>query len=68
MGADYSFYVKSIATYAPTFLRYNNSVLAMVCCPADADFDISRLANNRPGDLKNQHLLPWQQVPQKPQH
>ena len=28
MGADYSFYVKSIATYAPTFLGYNNSVLA----------------------------------------
>ena len=30
MGADYSFYVKFIATYAPTFLRYNNSVLAIV--------------------------------------
>ena len=30
MGANYSFYVKSIATYAPTFLRYNNSVLAIV--------------------------------------
>ena len=30
MGAEYSFYVKSIATYAPTFLRYNNSVLAIV--------------------------------------
>ena len=30
MGADYSFYVKSIATYAPTFSRYNNSVLAIV--------------------------------------
>ena len=31
MGADYSFYVKSIATtYAPTSLRYNNSVLAIV--------------------------------------
>ena len=31
MGADYSFYVKSIATtYAPIFLRYNNSVLAIV--------------------------------------
>ena len=27
-SADYSFYVKSIVTYAPTFLRYNNSVLA----------------------------------------
>ena len=23
IGANYSFYVKSIATYAPTFLRYN---------------------------------------------
>ena len=30
MGADYSFYVKSIATHAPTFLGYNNSVLAIV--------------------------------------
>ena len=30
MGADFSFYVKSIATYAPAFLVYNNSVLAKV--------------------------------------
>ena len=30
MDADYSFYVKSIATYAPAFLRYNNSVSARV--------------------------------------
>ena len=30
MGADFSFYVKSIATYAPAFLVYNNSVLARV--------------------------------------
>ena len=30
MGADFSFYVKSIATYAPAFLMYNNSVLARV--------------------------------------
>ena len=30
MGADYTFYVKSIATYAPAFLAYNNSVLARV--------------------------------------
>ena len=30
MGADYSFYVKSIATYDPTFFGYNNSVLAIV--------------------------------------
>ena len=31
MGAYYSFYVKFIATYAhPTFLRHNNSVLAIV--------------------------------------
>ena len=30
MGADYSFYVKSIATYATAFLGYNNSVLARV--------------------------------------
>ena len=30
LGAEYSFYLKSIATYAPAFLRYNNSVLAIV--------------------------------------
>ena len=30
MGADYLFYVKSIATYAPAFLGYNNSVFASV--------------------------------------
>ena len=30
MGADYSFYVQSSATYAPTFLRYKISVLAIV--------------------------------------
>jgi hypothetical protein len=30
MDANYSFYVESIATYAPAFLRYNNSVLARV--------------------------------------
>ena len=30
MGADYSFYLESIAIYAPTFFKYNNSVLAIV--------------------------------------
>ena len=30
MGADYSFYVKFIATFPPTFLEYNNSVWAIV--------------------------------------
>jgi hypothetical protein len=30
LGAEYSFYMKSIATYAPTFLEYNNSVLDIV--------------------------------------
>ena len=30
MGADYLFYLKSIATYAPAFLGYKNSVLARV--------------------------------------
>ena len=34
MGADSSFYVKSIATYAPAFLGYNNSVLARVSASA----------------------------------
>ena len=29
-GADYPFYVKSIATCAPAFLGYNDSVLARV--------------------------------------
>ena len=30
MGADYSFNVKSMASYAPAFLGHNNSVLARV--------------------------------------
>ena len=30
MGADYSFYVKSIAAYAPTFFGYIISFLASV--------------------------------------
>ena len=30
MGADYSFHVKFIATYAPAFFWYNNSILARV--------------------------------------
>ena len=30
LGAEYLFYLKSIATYAPAFLGYNNSVLARV--------------------------------------
>ena len=30
LGAEYSFYLKSIATYAPAFLGYNNSALARV--------------------------------------
>ena len=30
LGADCSFYVKSIATYAPQFFWHNNSVLAIV--------------------------------------
>ena len=33
MVADYSFYVKSIATQALIFLGYNNSVLAIVTHP-----------------------------------
>ena len=32
MGADYSFYVKSIATFALTFFGYIISVLASVGC------------------------------------
>ena len=34
LGAEYSFYLKSIATYAPAFLGYNNSVLARVALDA----------------------------------
>ena len=30
LGAEYSFYLKSISTYANTFLGYNKSVLAIV--------------------------------------
>jgi hypothetical protein len=30
LGAEYSSYVKSIGTYDPTLLGYNNSVLAIV--------------------------------------
>ena len=30
MGADFSLYVKSIATYGPAFFGYDNSVLARV--------------------------------------
>ena len=33
MVADYSFYVKSIATQALIFLGYNNSVLGIVTHP-----------------------------------
>jgi hypothetical protein len=33
MDAEYSFYVKFIAIYAPAFLGYNNSVLARVPRP-----------------------------------
>ena len=32
LGAEYLFYLKSIATYDPAFLGYNNSVLARVLC------------------------------------
>ena len=32
LGAQYSFYLKSVATYAPAFLGYNNSALARVQC------------------------------------
>ena len=38
MGADYSFYMKSIATYAPAFLKYNNSVLAIVVQVVSGDW------------------------------
>ena len=43
MGADYSFYVKSIATYAPAFLGYNNSVLARVVSHVHDNLEMSLL-------------------------
>ena len=48
MDADYLFYVISIATYAPPFLRYNNSVLARVSPYQSVSF---RIFHNRSGDL-----------------
>ena len=39
MGADKLFYVKSIATYAPTFFGYIISVLAI--CEPDLTFRVS---------------------------
>ena len=43
MGANNSFYVKSIATYAPTFLGYIISVLAMVQCNSQCSENFSKL-------------------------
>ena len=40
MGAEYSFYVKSIFTYAPTFSGYNNSVLAIVLWQSNKPLEI----------------------------
>ena len=39
MGADNSFYVKSIATYAPTFFGYIISVLAIVWTTRQLKYD-----------------------------
>ena len=35
LGAEYSSYLKFIATYAPAFLGYNNSALARVKAPSE---------------------------------
>ena len=47
MGADYLSYVKSIATYAPEFFWYNNSVLARVSllppCKASETYSIQNV-------------------------
>ena len=52
MGADYSFYVKSIATYAPAFLGYNNSVLARVSSESTYIFQSLFFRFGTPEDLK----------------
>ena len=59
MGADYSFYVKSTATYAPAFLRYNNSVLARVVYYIYNDFG-SGFKNSYKDLPWNFLLLTWQ--------
>ena len=41
LGAEYLFYLESIATYAPAFLGYNNSVLARVFTIQVAKIDTS---------------------------
>ena len=43
MGADYLFYVKSIATCAPTFFGYIISVLASVACNPENSLSIIRV-------------------------
>ena len=40
MGADNLFYVKFIATYAPTFFGYIISVLAIVSIPAQKSHEL----------------------------
>ena len=49
LGAEYSFYVKTIATYAPTFFGYNNSILAIV--------NLYRITAKSCGTLDNLQLL-----------
>ena len=58
MDADYSFYVKSIATYAPAFLRHNNSVLARVVSLISRDerFYIQNYHNNWSIDKSTGHV------------
>ena len=56
MGADYSFYVKSIATNAPTFFGYIISVLASVKAIPDewkAKNDIQRHSDRHIPQLSN---------------
>ena len=43
MGADYSFEVKSIEAWAPSFFKHNNSFLAIVSCT----FSFSNFCLNR---------------------
>ena len=56
LGAEYSYYVKSIATYAPTFFGCNNSVLAPFF---NADFSPSLKVFETKPPLKISYHVCW---------
>ena len=63
MGADCSFYVKSIATYAPVFFGYNSSVLASVH-GVDVDHWLCnpRVNGSIPGAGMLERLFMWMKI------